>query len=83
MAKLENPLLVGVCGIVLPGLTYPLNTSGCEVSYSRNDSAHNRIEPRKWLCDFYVSRNVMKKYGSAAQLASDPWQMNGITNLRH
>jgi len=28
-------------------------------------------ESVKWLCDFYVSRNVMKKYGSAAQLASE------------
>ena len=25
----------------------------------------------KWLCDFYVSRKVMKKYSSASQLASE------------
>ena len=28
-------------------------------------------EPVKWLCDFYVSRKVMKKYSSAAQLAAE------------
>ncbi|CAJ1373427.1 unnamed protein product [Effrenium voratum] len=28
-------------------------------------------EAVKWLCDFYVSRNVMKKYSNAAQLAAE------------
>ncbi|CAK9005557.1 unnamed protein product [Durusdinium trenchii] len=28
-------------------------------------------EPVKWLCDFYVSRNVMKKYSSPTALANE------------
>ena len=38
--------------------------------------------PRKWLCDFYVSRNVMKKYANPAALANEAWQQSREGKLK-
>ena len=33
--------------------------------------SEKEVDSVKWLCDFYVSRNVMKKYSNATQLAAE------------